>query len=92
MTLHERGIVDEEAIHNLCGVFGFLVSGEVVILFAKLDVVIIVLEGVSRHFEGIHKLGAVGEEISPLGGGEVSLSGGGGEVVKANVVGDYSVD
>jgi hypothetical protein len=92
MTLHKRGIVDEEAIHNLCGVFGFLVSGEVVIVLAKLDIVGIVLEGLSCHFESIHKLSAIGEEISPLGGSEVSLSGGGGEVVKANVVGNYGVN
>jgi hypothetical protein len=92
MALYERGVVYEEAIHNLCGIFGFLVSGEVVIVLAKLDIVGIVLEGLSCHFESIHKLGAIGEEISPLGGSEVSLGGGGGEVVKANVVGDYGVN
>jgi hypothetical protein len=92
VALYERGIIDEEAIHNLCGVFGFLVSGKVVIVLAKLDIVGIVLEGISCHFESVHKLGAIGEEISPLGGSEVSLGGGGGEVVKANVVGDYGVN
>ena len=94
MRLVELVVPSQIAVKHFGGELGlrFLVLGDEAVFLAVGDIVGVLAEHFTRHFEGVHEVRAVGEEVARFRAGQVARGGRGRAVVELRIVRDNGVN
>lgn len=92
MAFNKPHIIGQPSVNDFRSKAGSAILAQIVIIQTEIDIIPIPTEGISRHFQGIEELYAIGKEVPIFGGSDKPLRVVGRAVVKARIVGNNKVN